>query len=134
MDYKKEIGRRIRELREERGWTLQEMSRKTRDVLSFQRIGAYEKGDRMPGPSEAVVLAHALSCRAAYILAVDDNQLPISKQEEVLIRNWRALPENRRMSHYREIETESLQFRDPVSDQAVDKHIPRAKPRTRSTR
>lgn len=103
MDHKKESGRRIRELRELKGWSLTDLSLRTKEVLSRTRIQNYESGQRMVGPSEAVILAHALSSRPAYIMAVDDTQLPISQQEEKLIRNWRALPENKRMAHFRTI-------------------------------
>jgi transcriptional regulator with XRE-family HTH domain len=128
MDYKKESGRRIRELRESKGWSLTDLSLRTKEVLSRTRIQNYESGQRMVGPSEAVILAHALSSRPAYIMAVDDTQLPISQQEEKLIRNWRALPENKRMAHFRTIETEALQFRDPAPDMTVARppRIPKA--------
>jgi transcriptional regulator with XRE-family HTH domain len=119
VDYNKESGRRIRELREGKGWSLKDLSLRTKEVLSRTRIQNYESGLRMVGPSEAVILAHALSSRPAYIMAVDDTQLPISQQEEKLIRNWRALPENKRMAHFRTIETEALQFRDPAPDMSV---------------
>jgi transcriptional regulator with XRE-family HTH domain len=119
MDYKKEIGRRIRLARDEKGYTLADLSRKTDDVLGIKRISHYEHGLRMPGPSEAVILAKALGKRASWIMAVDDAQLPISLQEETLIRNWRTLNEAQRMNFYRELETMAMASRDPVPDHRV---------------
>lgn len=116
MDYPKEIGERIKKARLEKGWSLTELSRRTKDVLSHTRISNYETGYRMPGPSEAVILGSALGKRAAYLMAVDDVQLPISSQEETLIRNWRSLPENERMDYFRTLEARSLLYRDAVRD------------------
>lgn len=116
MDYKKEIGRRIRLLRDEQHWTLDELSRRTGDVLSLKRISNYESGLRMPGPQEAVILAKAFGARPAYIMAVDDIQTPISAIEEKLVKNWRTLNERDRMDVYRHVETLSLQNRDPAAD------------------
>lgn len=124
VDYKKEIGRRIRSARDERGWTLAELSRETNDVLSRTRIGNYETGERTPGPAEALVLAGALKVRAAYIMGVDDVQLHITTQEEALIRNWRTLPENQRMQYFRQLEQMAMAHRDPVTDARVEKHYP----------
>lgn len=120
MDYKKVIGQRIRELREEKEWSLATLSQKTGDLLSLQRIGAYEVGDRMPGPSEAVILAKALGSRPAYIMAVDDIQTPITQQEEALVRNWRKLAERDRMEVYRHVGSMALQAADPVPDSRVE--------------
>lgn len=119
MDYKKEIGRRIRAAREERKWTLDDLSRETHDVLLPKRISNYETGFRMPGPAEAATLAKALGKRTAYIMAVDDRQLPISAPEEALIRNWRTLNERDRMEIFRKVEALAMANRDPVSDAKV---------------
>lgn len=124
MDYKNEIGRRIRQKRDEKGWTLPELARATDDVLTSTRIQNYETGYRMPGPSEAVILSKALGVRAAYLMAIDDIQIPITPQEEALIRNWRTMNERDRMQVYRSIETMAMQNRDPVQDQMVDLHMP----------
>lgn len=124
MDYKNEIGKRIRAARVEKSLTLSDVARKTGDILTLKRINAYENGDRMPGPAEAVILAKALGQRPAYLMAVDDIQLAISQQEEELIRNWRTLAERERMDFFRKVQMAALQARDPVQDQTVEKHIP----------
>lgn len=129
MDYKKEIGRRIRQCRTERAWTLADLAKETGDVLTLKRINAYENGDRMPGPAEAVILAKALEVRPAFLLAVDDTQIPISPQEESLIRNWRTLNERDRMAIFRNVEALSMANRDPISDITVERHIPQSVPR-----
>lgn len=115
MDYKIEIGKRIKKARADKQWTLAELSRKTNDVLSFQRIGAYETGERMPGPSEATILGKALGVRPAFLMMVDDIQLPITPQEETMIKNWRELAGKERAKFFREIELAALLARDPAS-------------------
>ena len=124
MDYKEEIGRRIRKSRDLAGMTLIEVARKTGDLLTLKRINAYENGDRMPGPAEAVTLAKALGVRPSYLLAVDDTQTPITQQEEALIRNWRTLNERDWMALFRQVETMAMTSRDPVPNARVAQHLP----------
>jgi transcriptional regulator with XRE-family HTH domain len=120
MDYKQEIGRRIRKAREEQGLTLSALAQLTGDILSGKRINAYENGDRRLGPAEAVILAKALRLRPAYVMALEDPQLPITEQEENMIRAWRKLPERDRMSFYRKIEQVSMAYADTA---ITDKHV-----------
>lgn len=124
MNFKEVIGQRIRLTRKARNWTLEELARRTGDVLSLKRINAYENGDRMPGPDEAVILAKSLGVRPAYILAVDDIQIAITQQEETLVRNWRTLNERDRMDMYRKIQALALQNRDPATDDKVERAFP----------
>lgn len=124
MDYKNEIGGRIRRAREGKNLTLAELSIKTGDVLTLKRINAYENGDRMPGPAEVVALGKALGVRPAYLMAIDDVQIPITAQEEALVRNWRTLNERDRMGIYRRVETLAMANRDPAADSQVEKHFP----------
>ena len=120
MDFKKEIGRRIRDSRNAREWSLVRLAQETKGVLSDTRISNYETGERMPGPHEAVILAKALGQRPAFLLAVDDVQIEINAQEEKFIQNWRKLPEKDRMRHFREVEQLAMVYRDSsVNDDRV---------------
>lgn len=121
MDYKNEIGRRIRSARIAKGLTLKDLSLRTGDILDLKRINAYENGVRMPRPPEAAILAKALGVRPAYLMGLED------EVEEHLLRNWRTLSERERMDVYRHIETLALAARDPVQDYVVEQHLPRAK-------
>lgn len=123
MDYKKEIGARIRKAREDRKWSQAELARETGDLLSDTRIGNYEVGFRMPGPAEVVILGRALGVKPSYLMALEDSQVQITPQEEALIRNWRTLSERDRMDVFRSLETKALQNRDPVADHKVAKTI-----------
>lgn len=124
MDYKKEIGRRIRLARDAKAWTLGDLAQKTNDVLTLRRIQNYEAGYRMPGPSEAVILSKALGVRPAYLMAMDDTQLPITAQEEAMIKNWRTLNERDRNDLFRKIQAAALQNRDPAADLAIERRVP----------
>lgn len=119
MDFKKEIGRRIRDARKERDWILDELSQKTGDRISGKRINSYENGDRMPGPQEAIILGKALGLRPAYIMALDDPQIPITPIEESMVKLWRKLPERERMDFFRKIEQSAIGHADPASDVRV---------------
>lgn len=134
MDYKQKIGKRIRDARVERGWKLRELADATDNVVSVSRLNNYEHGTRMLGPSEAVLLGKALGKKAAYFLGVDDVQTIITVEEEALVRNWRTLPENERMTLFRRIEVQAMRYRDPVTDQQVEKHIPIPKKKPRKVR
>ena len=123
INFKKEIGRRVALARNERGWTLKELSTKIGGALDPNRISNYETGFRMPGPDEIVALAKALGRRPAYLMALEDAQIPITPLEESLIRNWRTLPERERMEHFRRIEAMAMTHRDPVSDQRVERSL-----------
>ena len=124
MDYKKEIGKRIRTARLEKGWKLRELAEATDNIVSVSMLNNYEHGARMPKPREAVLLGAALGKRPAYFLGVDDVQTTISTTEEALVRNWRTLPENERMKLFRQIEVQAMRYRDPVQDAQVERHLP----------
>jgi transcriptional regulator with XRE-family HTH domain len=124
MDFKKNVGGRIRRAREELGLRLVDLSQRTGGVLTIQRINAYENGDRMPKQAEAVILAKALGKTAAYLMALTDSETPMTATEERLLRNWRTLNERERMEVFRHIEALAMASRDPVQDRVVERHIP----------
>lgn len=120
MDYKKEIGARIQNAREARNWSQAQLARETGDVLSSTRIGNYETGFRMPGPSEVVTLGRALAVKASYLMALDNFPLILTHEEEQLIQNWRTFTEKRRQEIADSIAIEALQTRAPVRDPKGD--------------
>lgn len=123
MNYKREIGKRISEAIEISGLKLREIAKMTEGLLSISKLNNYKHGTRMLGPAEAVLLGRVLGKRPAYFLGVDDVQLEISKTEEALVKNWRALNERDRMELYRKLELMAMSNRDPVQDQIVAKSM-----------
>lgn len=122
MDYKAEIGRRIREGRDAKGWTLEELSERTGGILGKTRISGYENGDKLPGPETVALLAEILGRRPAYMMCMED------KQEEALVRNWRTLSEKDRMEIFRKLEALAMANRDPVPDYKVEHMSAKGKP------
>lgn len=116
MDYKVEIGKRIRAARELKNWSLEELSQATGGKLSKSRISNYEQGTRMPGPAEANTLASALGVDAAYLMCL---QQVFTTQAIEMLRNWMALPEKDRLAYFRRIEVLALAYREPVPDEKL---------------
>lgn len=113
MDFKAEIGKRIRAARAAKGWTLSELADKTGGLLSQTRISNYENGDKLPGPDTVALLARALERRAAYMTCMED------EMEEALLKNWHTLSEKDRMDFFRRLEMLAMQSRDPAPDHKV---------------
>ena len=116
MNYKTEIGKRIKAAREALDVSLEELSKLTDGLLSKSRIGNYEQGTRMPGPAEANILATALNADAAWLMCLRQE---FNKQELALVRNFRALPEKDRVDYSRRIEVLALAYREPVPDEKL---------------
>lgn len=116
MNYKVEIGKRIKGAREHRGWSLERLSQETGGKLSKSRISNYEQGERMPGPFEANILADALGVDAAHLMCL---QQVFTIQAIELMRNFMALPEKDRNDYFRRIEVLALAYREPVPDEKL---------------
>lgn len=128
MDYKGEIGKRIRAARAKLEISLEELSRRTGGKLSKSRIGNYEQGLRMPGPLEANTLAAALGVDAAYLMCL---QTVFTAKAIELMRNWEALPEKERLEYFRRIEVLALAYRQPVPDEKLSPAWTAPKPKPR---
>lgn len=119
-EYKAEIGRRIAKSRAALGdglgreISLAELSRLTGGLLSKTRIGNYEKGQRMPGPAEANILAAALHVDAAWLLCL---QQELNQHQLEFVRNWMTLPENMREEYFQRIAALSMAFRKRLPDE-----------------
>lgn len=118
MDYKKESGRRIREARDERGWTQAKLSEETGGTLSASRIANYEQGIRALKQREAVILGKALGKDPAHLMCLDLGG-EMTPTERDLLLNWRTLPERERMAYARRISALALTYRDPVPDERL---------------
>jgi transcriptional regulator with XRE-family HTH domain len=113
------IPARITALRANKGWKLREASDATEGFLSPSRISNYEQGLREMGIPEAKILAKAYGTTAAHVLCLDDDQPVLSKAEQELIKNMRALPENERHGYMRRIAAVALAYKEPVADERI---------------
>lgn len=118
MDFQKVIGERIREAREDKGWSLARLSTEIAGVLSPSRISNYEQGTRLPGPREILILSKALGKDPAYLMCLEGGEMTLEERE--LLVSWRTLPESERMAYLRRIQTLALMYRDPVADERLD--------------
>lgn len=129
MDYKKEIGARIRQARAREQLTLKGLAKRLNGLLKANAISMYENGQREPGVKEAVALAKALNDSAAYLLCVAEED-EMKKQELELLRNFRALPEKDRNDYARRIAAIAMIHREPVPDERLaDWKAPTARPK-----
>jgi len=124
MNYKQEIGRRLKDARDKKNLSLEALSKATDGKLSKSRISNYEQGKRMPGPEEANILAAALGVDAAYLMCL---QQVFTAQAIALMRNWSALPEKDRNDYFRRIEVLALAYREPVPDERLSPEVRRGK-------
>jgi transcriptional regulator with XRE-family HTH domain len=123
MNYKKEAGRRLRDARQAKGLTLEELSAKVGRLLSTSRLSNYEQGLRMIGVQEALALYPHLGVEPAYLLCVDVVECEVTPQENELLRNFRSLPEKDRNDYARRIEALSLVYREPVPDEKLSAEV-----------
>ncbi len=66
--FKKAIGTRLRKAREDKGWSLREMSVMSGGAYPKSTIYNYEQGQRTPDPWDAKALAELLGIKAGYLM------------------------------------------------------------------
>lgn len=92
MSTAQQIGARLRQAREEKDLTLQELADKTRGKLSASRLGNYEQGTRLLKPPIAILLAPLLQKSAAWLLCVDEEST-LTQDERTLLDIYRSTDE-----------------------------------------
>jgi len=87
------IGQRLRTERMRRGWSLNDLSKRTQNQFSKSRISNYEQGIRRMGLEAACQLAEAFGdVSPAWLLMLDDFG-PLSAEERRLVESFRAMDE-----------------------------------------
>ncbi len=86
MDYKRLSAARLRSARNNHGWTLAELARRT-EPLTAELISNYEQARRYMPPEVAEQLARALDVAMAWLLGVDGD--PLSRDELHLLSLYR---------------------------------------------
>jgi transcriptional regulator with XRE-family HTH domain len=123
-EFKQAVGRRLRELRAAKDWTLADVERRSGDQIARTRLNNYERGIRLPSQAEAEVLGVPFDVPASYILRLDEDMHPLNKIERQLIKDFRVLPEGERMAYARRIGSLAATYRDPVPDETVSRFLP----------
>ena len=117
-EWKRRIGARLRALRKDKDWSLTDLERELKGVLSKSRLGNYEQGTRLPGLEESQLLANLYGVPSSFILCLDsDDMILLNKAEQQLIRDYRALPERDRADYARRIGALASIYREPVADE-----------------
>ena len=122
MNYKRESGRRLKAAREAASLTLAALSQRLKGLYSASRLGNYEQGTRMLGVEEALALAPILGVQPSHLLCVDVEEGDLTQQEQDLLRNFRALPENERSAYSRRISVLALAYKEPVPDEKLNQN------------
>lgn len=87
----KEIGNKLRELRNRRGLTQEQLAELV--GVTFQQIQKYENGSNRLNTDKLQIMAQALGIPiSAFIEADSHDERLLSDQEMELIRSFRALP------------------------------------------
>lgn len=117
--YKKQIGKRLAQARNALGLSLSQLEEASGGVFPKSTLGNYEQGTRTPGPWDIKALAELLGTRAAFLMCLEESQLVTTPEEEKLLRNLLALPENERVAFAQKVEVSAIRYRAAVPDQAL---------------
>lgn len=127
MDYKREIGKRLRAERDKLDISLEELQTRLGNKLSKSRVSNYEQGLRLPKPGEIKILADFYGVPGSYLMCLDEDG-DMNQEEMDFLRNYRRLPENERKAYARRIQVMALAYRDPLPDEKLPKTY-RVRPR-----
>lgn len=82
---------RIRELRQEKGWTQTQLG--ARVGMAKTTISGYEKGDHQVDPEMICKLCDLFGCTADYLLGRSLSPAPVmSSQDAIVLEAYHALP------------------------------------------
>lgn len=85
MAYATEVGERLRRIRQERGWSLHDVERRSRGVWKAAVVGSYERGDRNISADRLCRLAEFYGVAATEVLPPDDSMRTSSSSEGLVI-------------------------------------------------
>lgn len=86
----KEIGWKVRKLRQQAGWTQENLAEKI--GVSVQQIQNYESGANKMNTDRLQQVAQALDIPVQSIFTDSDETLPMAVSEKLLLDSYRAIP------------------------------------------
>lgn len=89
MSYAQEVGERLRQIRVERGWSLQEVERASQGLWKAAVVGSYERGDRNISATRLLELAAFYGVRPSDVLPGED--APTSSATGSIVLDLRRL-------------------------------------------
>ena len=97
----KEIGNRLRMLRQQAGWSQERLSEMI--GVSPQQFQKYESGRNMMNTDKLQMVANALSVPIQALFSETDDSLPVGVSEQQLLESYRAIPSKRLQENILEI-------------------------------
>jgi len=97
----KEIGNRLRMLRQQAGWSQERLSELI--GVSPQQFQKYESGKNMMNTEKLQMVANALSIPIQALFSETDDSLPVGVSEQQLLESYRAIPSKRLQENILEI-------------------------------
>jgi transcriptional regulator with XRE-family HTH domain len=97
----KEIGHRLRMLRQQAGWSQERLSEQI--GVSPQQFQKYETGRNMMNTEKLQLVANALSIPIQALFSEADENIPVGVSEQLLLDSYRAIPSKRLQENILEI-------------------------------
>ena len=97
----KEIGHRLRILRQQAGWSQERLSELI--GVSPQQFQKYESGKNMMNTEKLQMVANALSVPIQTLFSDTDENIPVGVSEQLLLDSYRAIPSKRLQENLLEI-------------------------------
>lgn len=85
MSYAEEVGARLRRVRVQQGWSLQDVERRSEGEWKAAVVGSYERGDRNISASRLIELAEFYGVSPSEILPADDGPRPTDRSAGIVV-------------------------------------------------
>lgn len=85
MTYAEDVGSRLRRVRVQQGWSLQDVERRSDGNWKAAVVGSYERGDRNISASRLIELAEFYGVSASEILPTDDHPRPADRTTGIVV-------------------------------------------------
>ncbi len=85
MSYAEDVGSRLRRVRVQQGWSLQDVERRSDGNWKAAVVGSYERGDRNISASRLIELAEFYGVSPSEILPTDDHPRPMDRSTGIVV-------------------------------------------------
>lgn len=85
MSYAEDVGARLRRVRVQQGWSLQDVERRSEGNWKAAVVGSYERGDRNISASRLIELAEFYGVSPSEILPADDGPRPMDRSTGIVV-------------------------------------------------
>lgn len=85
MSYAEHVGARLRRVRVQQGWSLQDVERRSEGNWKAAVVGSYERGDRNISASRLIELAEFYGVSPSEILPTEDVPRPLDRSTGIVV-------------------------------------------------